>query len=632
FYASSSPELASGVQRLLLRLGIVSRIHNKKFKYRGTVRPGYTVNLLGEAAAETFLERIAPHCLGRERAVARLARHLRRTKRGQTSKDTIPAEVRHWVDAERREAGLTWKKLEQRSGVSMKEFLGRGSAKKTGFRRSTIARLAAFFESSRLRAIAESDVFWDRVVSITPKGIQDTYDLTVDVDHNFVADGIVVHNSHSAAYALVSYHTAFLKAHYTAEFFAALLTIDAGNSDKVMLYVNSCRDRGIPVLPPDVNESGKGFEVRENSIRFGLSAVKNVGEGAIDAILEARKKVGKFKSLPQMCAELDLKRVNRRVVESLIKCGAMNFSTPDAKSTFSRKALLDALDTAMEYGQMLQKERESGQSSLFGAFAGAGANAGAPEPKVAPSAEFPEKERLAMEKEALGFYISGHPLQAYSNELKRYTSGSITSLLEKPDGIEVKVAGVVASLKEIKTKKGDMMAFITIEDLTGASEVTVFPDCYRASAMLLRADDPVLVIGTLEKGEVEAAPEPGAMDPAAEGAPAPAKGGRNSAAVKILAKEIKSLAEVRAKTTREVHVSLREDEMDGARLKAMKDAIQRLLAAGNGGSKCPVLLHVLKADRFEAVMPLPDELKVPASDDVLTEFEKIFGRSVASFR
>ena len=441
--------------------------------------------------------------------------------------------------------------------------------------------------------------------------------------------GYGFNRSHSAAYALVSYQTAYLKAHFPAEFMAALLTIDSGNSDKVMLYVNSCRDRGIPVLPPDVNESEKSFAVKGETIRFGLGAVKNVGESAIDAILEARAKLGgRFKSLAQFCCEVDGKRVNRRVVESLIKCGA--FASIDGSPT--RAALLAGLDAAMDYGGKRADERASGQSSLFGAFSAANSGGAAVEqaPDLPKTPEFPEKERLALEKEVLGFYISGHPLQGYSAELKRYTTGPIAQLVEKPDGCEVKVAGVVASLKEIKTKRGDMMAFISVEDLTGATEVTVFPDLYRKASQLLKQDEPVLVVGTLEKAdEPPPAPQEGAL-PGAEGEAEKPKTGRNNAAAKILAEDVKSLADVRAKATREVHVSLQENELTKESLAKLKDAIRRV--APSAGGKCPVYLHVLKPDRFEAVLPLPDELKVPPSDDVLTELEKIFGRSVASFR
>ena len=175
FYATSSEGLAKDVQRLLLRLGMVGRVHRKQFKYRGRLRPGFTVHVLGDGAAERFLDRIAPHCVGRERAVERLAEHVTTTVRGLTSKDTVPLGVRSWVDAERRQRNLTWSALETLSDVSTQEFYGTPSATKTGFRRSTIAKLAAFFDSESLAAVANSDVFWDRIVSIEPAGVQDTY-------------------------------------------------------------------------------------------------------------------------------------------------------------------------------------------------------------------------------------------------------------------------------------------------------------------------------------------------------------------------------------------------------------------------------------------------------------------------
>ncbi len=455
-----------------------------------------------------------------------------------------------------------------------------------------------------------------KAASIDPQKAGEIFDLM----EKFAGYGF--NKSHSAAYALISYQTAYLKAHYPAEFMAALLTIDAGNSDKVMLYVASCRDRGIPIHPPDVNESDRGFSVRGDSIRFGLAAVKNVGEGAIEAILETRRSLGRFRSLPQFCAEVDLKRVNRRVIESLAKCGA--FASLHGAPT--RAALLAGLDVAMEYGAARAKERESGQASLFGG--GPSAASSEREPALPALPELPEKERLASEKEALGFYITGHPLQGYASELKRYTTGPIGSLVEKPDGCEVKVAGVVATLKEIKTKKGDMMGFITVEDLTGATEVTVFPDCYRTAVSLLRTDDPVLVVGTLEKPE-ESAPA-AIADGGGEAESERPKTGRNAAAAKILAKEIKSLAEVRAKASREMHLRLSEEDLSPERLARVKETIRQLLGPKAAG--CPVFLHVRKGDDFEAVLPLPDELRVPPSDDVLTAMEKIFGRSVASFQ
>ena len=182
-----------------------------------------------------------------------------------TAVDTLPTGIRGWVDEERRKRGLTWVALEERSGVSMKEFTGKGSAKKLGFRRSTLRRLAAFFGSERLMAAATSDIFWDRIVAIEPKGEQATYDLTVDVDHNFVADGIIVHNSHSACYGTIAYQTAYLKANYPAEYMTAVLMLadshPSGFAERVGAAVSECAKLGIPVLPPDVNTSDVNFSV-----------------------------------------------------------------------------------------------------------------------------------------------------------------------------------------------------------------------------------------------------------------------------------------------------------------------------------------------------------------------------------
>ncbi|TMA80049.1 MAG: hypothetical protein E6J72_09445 [Deltaproteobacteria bacterium] len=186
---------------------------------------------MGEGSVETF----------RQHQVALLRRRVESTERRRASKDTIPATVRAWVDAARRARGLTWRDLERRSGVSTKELYGRGSHKKQGFRRSTIEKLGESLACERLKATATSDVFWDRVVAIEARGVEETFDLTVAVDHNFVADGLVVHNSHSAAYALISFQTAYLKAHYRHEFMAGLLSLEMGEIDKTYKNIAECR-------------------------------------------------------------------------------------------------------------------------------------------------------------------------------------------------------------------------------------------------------------------------------------------------------------------------------------------------------------------------------------------------------
>ena len=248
---------------------------------------------------------------------------------GLTSKDTVPGEVRQWVDEKRRQAGLSWRDLDREAGVSMKEFVGNGSANKRGFRRSTIAKLASFFSSQRLKQIAESDVYWDTVKSVEPRGVQETYDLTVEEDHNFVADGLVVHNSHSTAYALIAYMTAYLKAHYKVEFMAALLSSDIPGrnfkkKDSLVEHIEDCNRMNIQVMPPDVNRSDVEFAVGDDKIFYALSAIKGCGGAASAAIVKARRSSGPYRSIFDFCQRLDPGQVNRSAIESLVKAGAFD--------------------------------------------------------------------------------------------------------------------------------------------------------------------------------------------------------------------------------------------------------------------------------------------------------------------
>ncbi len=304
--------------------------------------------------------------------------------------------------------------------------------------------------------------------------------------------GYGFNKSHSAAYGLVAYWTACLKAHHPRPFMTALLTCDIDNTDKVMKNIAECREMDIPVLPPDINESGKRFTVHPAGIRFGLAAVKNVGGGAVDEILRARAEEGPFVSLFSFCRRIDLRQVNRRVVESLIKCGAFD-------STQGHRAqLLAVLDPALERAAQDQKDRITGQSQLFPGKAAGGADAAPPLP---PAPEWDEKERLHQEKEALGFFITGHPLSRFRRELKLLTTVSTAGLREVNGNLKVRMAGLVTGLKVQSTRRGDLMARFNLEDLEGFAEVLVFPDCYRDSAPLLEGEDPILLTGTAEQGE-----------------------------------------------------------------------------------------------------------------------------------
>ncbi|CAK8716735.1 DNA-directed DNA polymerase [Candidatus Electronema halotolerans] len=414
---------------------------------------------------------------------------------GLPLEDTIPAEVRNWVDEERQQAGLTWRELEARSGLCIKEFMGNGSAVKLGFRRSTLAQLAKFFASSRLAALADSDIFWDRVVSIEARGEQPTFDLTVEEDHNFVADGLIVHNSHSAAYALVAYHTAYLKAHYPAQFLAALLSCDVDNTDKVVKYINECRQMNIEVLPPDINESYHDFTVIRDRIRFGLAAVKGVGGAALDSVIEERRKGGLYKSLMDFCGRIDSSRVNRKVLESLIKAGA--FDSLKAK----RAQLMEVLDKVIEQAKSVQRDRMSGQMNLF-ALAGPkqGGNPAA-EIKLPDVPEWPQLTKLSYEKETVGFFLTGHPLDGVIDFIRMVANADIEQQENWRDGQVVRVGGLMQRYKEHKSKKGDLMAFAAVEDMTASVEVVVFPETFARCGHLLGSEEPLIVQGAVQVSE-----------------------------------------------------------------------------------------------------------------------------------
>jgi DNA polymerase-3 subunit alpha len=254
--------------------------------------------------------------------------------------------------------------------------------------------------------------------------------------------GYGFNKSHSAAYALIAYQTAYLKTHFPVEFLAALLTSEMGSIDHVVKFIGECRRHGISVLPPDIQTSFKEFTVDGGRIRFGLVAVKNVGEGAIEAILEARRD-GEFASLFDFCERVDPKRVNRRVIESLIKCGAFD------RTGARRAQMMAALETAIDHGQRVQKEKCDAQMTLFGGECRAPVNV----PALPDVAEWDERQKLAFEKESLGFYFSGHPLTRYAELLGKFTNADALSIKEAPDGAAVRIGGLIRAVKTIKTKK-----------------------------------------------------------------------------------------------------------------------------------------------------------------------------------
>ena len=499
FYATSSRRLCRQIQDLLLRLGIVSRLIEKSFKYRYknniTRKAGYALYLFGRGSIDKFIEHICPFIVGRHKQINELYTYYSKTAANLESKDTLPAEIKELVKEEKEKCGLTWKEIEHKSGICVKEFYGGIKDHKKGFRRQTILQLAHFFESDRLLKAVNSDITWDKVESITYLGRQETFDLEIKEIHNFIANGIIVHNSHSAAYALISYRTAYLKANYPVEFMAALLTSEKDNTDKIVEYVNEAKRMGIEVLPPDVNESGDIFTViDEKNIRFGLIAVKNIGQGAIESMLRARDRHGKFKSLEDFCENIDLRLVNRKVIESLIKAGAM-----DLFGLYRAQLMLN-LDQTLDASSKAQKEKAKGQLSFFDL----GSDNGFKKTVIESShvREWPEPQLLAFEKEMLGFYVTGHPLARFASQLKRFSCSSIANIPNHKDGDMVKMAGLIIKIKNTVTRKsGEKMAILKIEDLEGAIEVLVFPESYKQNSRYIQPNSAVFVSGRLNLKE-----------------------------------------------------------------------------------------------------------------------------------
>jgi DNA polymerase-3 subunit alpha len=396
--------------------------------------------------------------------------------------------------------------------------------------------------------------------------------------------GYGFNKSHSAAYSMIAYQTAFLKAHFPVEFMASLLTSEMHSTDGVVKYIAECKSHGIEILPPDINESDKEFTVSGSKIRFGLVAVKNVGESAIEAIVEARNQGGKFSSLFEFCERVDLKKVNKRVIESLIKCGALD-STGDYRSRMAT-----SVEDILDYGQRVQREKSDPQMGLFD-MPGSGPAINLPTlPQID---EWNEKQLLALEKEALGFYITGHPLTGHEDILEKFTNANSVVLKEKKDGDTVRIGGIIRTLKTIKTKKrGDLMAFVTLEDLHGSVEATVFSSLYVKVHDLLTDDRPILIQGQLQKDE-------------------------NS--VKILADTIIPIDKAEETWTASVHFNLDITRTQRELLVKLKEILK-----SHPGS-CRAYIHLLNPDKTETIVELSTSIKLRAGLPLTREVNRFLG-------
>ena len=446
--------------------------------------------------------------------------------------------------------------------------------------------------------------------------------------------------SHSAAYALVSFQTAYLKAHYPEEFMAGLLTLEMGDTDKSFKNIAECRERGIRILPPDANESREDFTVMAQAdanglrpIRFGLCAVRGVGSKAVDAILAARDADGPFTSLAGFCRRVLAQRapalpagepppsdppfgkggqggfpnksiqasaataradgpaqVNKKVVEGLIKCGSFDFTKA------ARRQLLDGLDKALSWGAAHARQENTTQ---IGLFAAAGVDLVSPEPALPPAAPWPDKEMLKAEREAIGFYITAHPLDKYDADVRKFITATCEQLPDKPDKSTVSLGGVIQNLQLKNSKKGARYAAFTLEDKTGTVEVIVWPETYRKSEMDFTSDEAICVTGTLEVSDERC---------------------------QVIADEVLLLANHRARTAQGVHLALVADRVTDEFFARLKDTLTQ------HRGDCPCYLHLLLPNKTETVIALPRELRVAPTEGMLEALEQLCGRGVASLQ
>jgi DNA polymerase III subunit alpha len=306
--------------------------------------------------------------------------------------------------------------------------------------------------------------------------------------------GYGFNKSHSCAYALLAYETAWLKTHYPVEFMAAMLSSETGNTDKVVKYINEARGMGITVLPPDVNSSDVDFTPVGDKIRFGLRAIKNVGENTVKGILQARESLGVFTTFFQFCENVDTRLLNKRVLESLIRSGALDGL--DAH----RAQMMAVIDCAIERAQKLQRARESGQHGLF---AGGGHTEAAPPPEILPDVEeWPEHELLAAEYSTLGFFISGHPLDKFAGRLKELDAADLATLEGRRNGEEIIVAGIIVQSRPMRSRRGARWSILTLQDRTGVIEALVFPEAFQKLEPILKPATPLLVKGRVAVEDV----------------------------------------------------------------------------------------------------------------------------------
>lgn len=412
--------------------------------------------------------------------------------------------------------------------------------------------------------------------------------------------GYGFNKSHSAAYALIAYQTAWLKTHYRVPFLAALLSNEMGNTDGVMKFIVECKKSNIRILPPDINRSQDSFTLDGDAIRFGLAAIKNVGAGALQAIQEERNANGPFKDFEDFCLRIDTRRVNKRVMESLIMCGAF-----DAMG-HRRSQLFAALEQGLNLSQIKKKLACTIPSRSLFDDTDCAATEDTPEPrgnflKLPDIPEWPEDELLKKEKDAIGFYISRHPLDSYADVIARVASHNTATLLTALDGETVSIVGLMGAIKEITTKKGDKMAFLTLEDLHGSVEVVCFPEAFLKLKQAMEHEGPLWIEGELQREKRDDDDE------------------EREALVKILAKNVMDIKTITNKKAKAIKITLQADKTGPWVL----DDIKQLICRYPG--EYPVRITVSLPEKGSVVLCLPDRYKTSIHGEFLDEMQRILG-------
>jgi DNA polymerase-3 subunit alpha len=517
---------------------------------------------------------------------------------GRMTHDVVPMAVlpvlREAVRAAAGSRGQSMKAFMRNRGMSPR-LLNRDRRKK-GFARSTVAALAEATNHEKLQTWAESEIYWDEVAAVEEDAVEEVYDLTVEGTHNFVANDLIVHNSHAAAYSIVAYQTAYLKAHYPAEFMAAAMTNDMGNNDKLSVVLEEARSMGLEILPPSINRSERYFTVDDGAIRFGLAAVKGAGTSAIDAIVNNREENGPFDTIWELTRELDLRTAGKRTLESLAQAGAMD------ELEGHRAQLIEAVDAAVRYGQKVQADKAAGQNSLFG---GDDFGASEMEPNLPRTEPWPKAKKLKSEHEVIGFYVSGHPLDEFRAEADAFATAHFgdTEAIEeivqnaggdgRSRGPVRTFCGIITEVNRHTTKSGKPIAFASIEDFTGQGELVCFSTVLDRIQPYLEVDNVVLVQGNVEL-----------------------RGGT----VKVIAKDVMPMWKVRDQMVKSIVLNVDATQIQTEAMREFKQ-----LCEANRGH-CKLYFDIDAPELHQSQRVRSRSVVIDPTSEVMKEMKRLFGR------